>query len=68
MSERGRVGLTVTNAQTGEPLEVDADITRQSIVLTVGDDAIYAVHRNPLTKDEARVLLDQLVRATGSDG
>lgn len=67
MSDRARVGMTVTNAQTGEPLEVDADITQESIVLRIGD-SITAVHHRALTPQAALVLADQLTRSARGDG
>lgn len=64
---RARVGLTVKHARTGEPLDVDADITRASIVLRIGD-TITAVSQRNLEPGEALVFADQLARAAGATG
>jgi hypothetical protein len=58
---RSRVGLTVDNAQTGEPMDVTAEIAKASIVLRIGD-TIHAVNRQCLSPDEALVMADQLTR------
>lgn len=58
---RSRVGLTVDNAQTGEPMDVTAEIARTSIVLRIGD-SIHAVNKPCLSPDEALVMADQLTR------
>lgn len=56
-----RVGMTVTGALTGEPLNVDAEIAAASIAVRVGD-TVYAVHREALTLPEAAALAGQLTR------
>ena len=58
---RGRVGLTVTNAVTGDPLDITAEVAPSSIVVRVGD-TIYAVHQKALSLDGAAILADQLTR------
>lgn len=58
---RGRVDLTVNNAQTGEPMDVAAEIAQASIVIRIGD-TIHAVNRHCLSPDEALVMADQLTQ------
>jgi hypothetical protein len=59
--ERSRVGLTVDNVQTGEPMDVNAEIAKASIVLRIGD-TVHAVSHKSLSLDEALVMADQLTR------
>ena len=56
-----RVGMTVTNAQTGEPLEVDAEVAVASIAVRIGDTVVL-VARDTLTLEQAGVLAGQLQR------
>jgi len=61
VNETARIGMTVENAISGKPLEVDAEIAASSIAVRVGD-TVYAVHRGALSMDEAGLLAAQLTR------
>ena len=62
--KHARFETTVDNALTREPMDVVGEVAQASIVLRVGDRVCIASQRW-LTKDEALMLADQIVKAVG---